>query len=152
MVILKDKEHKMSNLSSNLIFNNEIEQINSDLLFDHLYDPDNVWIEDQPDYLIPRIDLVENNQGYIIRADLPGIQPDNIGISLEDNFVTIETGINQTFNDADGLVLRRERHFGRFIRSISLTQDIDTDKATAELNDGILTLYIPKLYPGEINW
>jgi HSP20 family protein len=92
----------------------------------------------------PAIDVQEDNENLIVRAELPGLKRENIDISLHENTVTI-SGERKKVEIREGAkVSREERSFGRFVRSLSLPKQVDTTKAKATYKDGILTVSLPK--------
>ncbi|MDY6824003.1 MAG: Hsp20/alpha crystallin family protein [Thermodesulfobacteriota bacterium] len=94
--------------------------------------------------VFPAVNLTENRDNYYLRAELPGVTADNIDIQTANNTVTIagERMLQQA--DEKARYHRRERDAGRFSRSFKLPGSINSDKIEAKLNDGILTLIIPK--------
>lgn len=107
------------------------------------------------DFLIPsnfmgnafRVDLKENENEYIIEADLPGINKDAIDITYENNYLTISAKRDDTVEDKKENYVRRERHYGEFNRSFYI-DNIDDNKINAEFKDGVLSINIPKLNKG----
>ncbi len=93
-----------------------------------------------------RVDVTEATDCYKVSADLPGVNKDDINVSIDGNLVTIEAEIkrNKESTDKSGKVLRSERYSGLMSRAFTLTQDIDEARATAKYEDGVLTLELPK--------
>jgi HSP20 family protein len=95
---------------------------------------------------VPAIDLVEKKDAYVIRAELPGVDRENIDISFEKNVLTI-SGQKNALIEADSEELRvfaAERVSGTFSRSLRMPDYIDGEKIGAEYKDGVLTVTIPK--------
>ncbi len=94
-----------------------------------------------------RIDVTENDTGYTVHADLPGVNKDDINVSVEGNVVQIEaeTSGEKVTKDKGDKVLRSERYSGTISRTFSLGQDVDADKVEAKYADGVLTLQLPKM-------
>jgi len=91
----------------------------------------------------PTIDLYEDDEGFYLAADVPGFKRENFQISYENRTLTISGEKPQ--EEIEGVRYhRRESFAGRFQRSFSLPVDIDADKITAELKDGVLTVFLPK--------
>lgn len=90
------------------------------------------------------VDLWETNDAYHLRADLPGIAPDDIDINVTSESVAL-TGETKTSQDVtnDGW-LRQERRVGKFQRAFSLPVQIDPDKVQATFMHGVLELVLPK--------
>ena len=118
--------------------------------FDQLFD--NFFNDD---FLMPssfmsnafRVDLKENENEYIIEADLPGIKKDAIDIAYENNYLTISAKRDDTVEDKKENYVRRERHYGEFNRSFYI-DNIDDNKINAAFKDGVLSISIPKLSKG----
>lgn len=93
-----------------------------------------------------RVDVVEKNGSYKVRADLPGVKKENINVRIDRNIVHIdaETQDAKEFKEEGGKVLRSERYYGSVSRSFSLADEVDESKATAKYSDGVLSLELPK--------
>ncbi|MEZ4869180.1 MAG: Hsp20/alpha crystallin family protein [Caldilineaceae bacterium] len=91
------------------------------------------------------LDVCENEDEYTVKASVPGVDPDNLDISLNDNMLTIKGEMkDEREQDGNGQYHLRERRFGSFTRSISLPSSIAADEANADFENGILTLHLPK--------
>ena len=90
------------------------------------------------------LDLSESDQAYTVCASIPGIKPEDLEISVQNNMLTIrgETKSEQE-REGDRWHLR-ERRVGQFQRTIALPNNVDSDQVGAEYNDGVLTLTLPK--------
>lgn len=92
----------------------------------------------------PALDVYEDKENVIVRAELPGMKKEDIEISLRDNVITV-SGERKNEKKYDGAkTSREERFFGRFTRSISLPKQVDGGRVKASYNDGILTVTLPK--------
>lgn len=93
-----------------------------------------------------RVDIVEKNGSYKVRADLPGVKKEDINVRIDGNIVHIdaETEDAKEFKEDGGKVLRSERYYGSISRTFSLADDVDESKATAKYSDGVLSLELPK--------
>ena len=93
---------------------------------------------------LPAMDLVEAEDHYVLKADLPGLSEDDIKIEFEDRTLTI-SGERKSEQETkkDGYV-RVERAFGSFSRSLTLPEGIDGDAVTASFDRGVLEVSIPK--------
>ncbi len=91
------------------------------------------------------IDLVETDSALMVRASVPGLGPDEIDVTVEDNVLTLrgEHGESQIFENAK--VYRREISTGRVMRSIRLPEGYDLDRVEASFDKGIVTVTLPKL-------
>ncbi|WP_455210963.1 Hsp20/alpha crystallin family protein [Kaarinaea lacus] len=95
--------------------------------------------------LTPAVDVTERDKEFVVKADLPGIKKEDINITLQDSVLTISAESKQETEDKHGeRVIRRERRYGKFVRSMQLGQDIDETKVKASFNDGVLELVLQK--------
>jgi HSP20 family protein len=90
------------------------------------------------------LDVVENEEAYLVEASVPGIKPEDLDITLEDNVLTIkgEHKMDEAINE-DSYRLR-ERRIGQFSRSVRFPVDVNTDNIAAQYENGVLTLTVPK--------
>jgi HSP20 family protein len=91
----------------------------------------------------PTIDVYENGEGFYLAADVPGFTKESFQINYENRTLTISG--EKRHEELEGVRYhRRESFTGRFQRSFVLPVDIDANKITAELKDGVLTIFLPK--------
>lgn len=94
----------------------------------------------------PKMDVVDQADTLLVRAELPGVKKEDIEISLSDNLLTISTHTRQeTSKEEKGKFQRREIYQGSFSRSITLPVNVDAGKAAAKFKDGMLELTFPKV-------
>jgi HSP20 family protein len=111
---------------------------------DRIFDTFGPSREDAPTVWAPRADIAETDDGYRLTLDLPGIPRDAVDVTFEDGTLKI-SGERQTVReDTDDRYHRVERSFGRFFRSFALGTDVDPEGIEADLEDGVLTLRVPK--------
>jgi HSP20 family protein len=93
---------------------------------------------------MPAMDLVESQDHFVLRADLPGLAEEDVNIEVEDRVLTVsgERKAEQT-ESKDGFH-RIERAFGSFSRSLTLPEGVDADAVTASFDRGVLEVRIPK--------
>jgi HSP20 family protein len=92
-----------------------------------------------------RLDLTESDTGYVVKAEIPGVKKEDISVSLEGGMVSIAAEVKREKEDKEGdKLLRSERYYGMVSRSFTLPADIDTAKAVAAYDGGVLTLTLPK--------
>lgn len=91
-----------------------------------------------------RVDLKENDNEYIVEADLPGIKKEAIDLSYENNYLTVTAKREDTVEDKSGNYVRRERSYGEFKRSFYI-DNVDESKIDASFNDGVLRINLPKI-------
>ena len=98
-----------------------------------------------------RIDVTENDQGYTVRADIPGVKKEDINVRVDGAVVHIEAQARsekESRGNGDK-VLRSERYYGTIARSFSLSQEVDAARVQAKYADGVLTLELPKAAPAD---
>ena len=91
------------------------------------------------------LDVAEDDQGYLVKASLPGVAPEDIEITLDENALTISGKMSQDEESEGKNYHLRERRFGSFARSITLPSTVDADKVEAVNENGVLTLHLPKV-------
>ena len=93
----------------------------------------------------PAVDIVEEKTRFVLRADLPGVDPADIDLSAEDGYLTV-AGAREAGDrsEVDGIE-RYERTTGRFLRRFALPETADADAITAKSHHGLLEISIPKL-------
>lgn len=95
--------------------------------------------------LVPAVDIVEHDNEYVVKAELPGVKKDDIDITIQDNVLTINAETkSETEEKEGGRVIRQERQYGKFVRSMRLGAQVDASKVKAQYKDGVLTLTLPK--------
>ena len=96
--------------------------------------------------LIPAMDIVEQDDAYKITVDLPGVKQEDIDVTVHEGVLTInaERKAEEMEKDEEGRVIRQERRYGKYIRSVKLAQDVEEDKVQAKYKDGVLELALPK--------
>lgn len=93
---------------------------------------------------LPAMDLVETDDELVLRADLPGLGRDDIEIEVKDNVLTVSGERQAEHEDKGEGYYRVERSFGRFSRSLDLPSGVDADGVSAEFEQGVLEIRIPK--------
>ena len=92
----------------------------------------------------PAVDIFENEHDLSVKADLPGIDPKDLDIRVENNILTIRGERKFEKNQEQGDYLRVERAYGSFSRSFALSNTVNTEAIKADYQNGLLTLLIPK--------
>ena len=92
------------------------------------------------------VDLVETDGAYRLRTDFPGVKRDEITVRVDGNVVQIDALAHEAaeLKNNGVKVLRRERRHGSLSRTLTLAKDIEANKVTAKLSDGVLELFLPK--------
>jgi HSP20 family protein len=93
---------------------------------------------------VPAMDLVETDDHLVLRADLPGLDKEDVEIEVKDGVLTISGERRTEHEDSADGYHRVERAYGRFSRSLSLPQGIDADQVEADFDKGVLEVRIPK--------
>ena len=93
---------------------------------------------------LPACDVFEDKDAVKIVAEVPGVNPEDVKISLENNILTLRGEKKQQAEEKSERVHRYERTYGTFERSFSLPSSVDPDRIAANYANGILTVSIPK--------
>ena len=92
----------------------------------------------------PSFDVKETKDSYIFSADLPGIDEDDLDISLSGNRLTVSGKREEEARNEDDSYYAYERSYGSFTRSFTLPDGVNLDDVKADLKSGVLTLSVPK--------
>ena len=110
-----------------------------DRLFDRLFDTQSAaqrWA--------PAMDLVEAEDHYLLKADLPGVSQEDVAIEVENGVLTLSGERKAEHERSERGFYRIERAFGRFQRQLTLPEGIDPGAVTADFDKGVLSVRIPK--------
>ena len=114
-------------------------------IFDDLFYPVN---RDEVEFSMgrwnPVVDVYDNDDSVVIKAELPGIDKEGIEIDVKDRVLTLKGERSSENEVKDDNYYRRERCFGKFERAFTLPADVDPDKIKADYKDGLLKIEIPK--------
>lgn len=100
------------------------------------------WSVDGTDF--PAIDMIENEKNYKIRAELPGMDPDEVEVSVTNGFLTVKGEKEEEKEEEGENYLRRESSYGAFQKTLALPEAADMERAEATYRNGILTIEVPK--------
>lgn len=92
----------------------------------------------------PVVDIYENEDTVVVKAELPGVDKKDIKVDLKDGVLTLSGERSHEKEVKEDNYYRKERAFGRFHRSFTVPAEIDPDKINAEFKDGVLKVEIPK--------
>jgi len=92
----------------------------------------------------PAVDIAEHDDEYIVKVELPGVNKDEVKITLESNILTLHGEKKQEKETKKENYHRVERSYGSFQRSFTLPTNVKSDKIDAAYKDGILTINLPK--------
>ena len=114
--------------------------------FNWLFGRDDFWTLDGPaaGNWAPAVDVVENDNAITIKAELPGVEPKDVEITVENNVLTLKG--ERRFEDEvkKEHYHRLERAYGTFARRFTLAENVDTEHIKAEFKNGMLILTLPK--------
>jgi HSP20 family protein len=122
-------------------FNDDI-----DTMFEGFFRPLR-WVDEEVagDGLAPRLDVVERSNEFVVKAELPGVKKEDIDVSVENGVLTINAETRSETEEKEGdRVIRQERRYGKYVRSLRLGKAVDEKKVKATYKDGILELVLPK--------
>ncbi len=92
-----------------------------------------------------RLDVSEDDKAYTVKAEIPGVNKEDIKVSVEGNQVSVSAEVKKEKEEKEGQkVVRSERYYGRVSRSFSLGQEVDSAGAQAKYDKGVLMLTLPK--------
>jgi len=92
----------------------------------------------------PAVDISEQKNAYVVTAEVPGVKPEDLDVTLEDGLLTIQGERRSEEESTDRQYHRVERRFGSFRRSITLPSQVDADRIEASYADGVLQVTVPK--------
>ncbi|HZD42173.1 MAG TPA: Hsp20/alpha crystallin family protein [Terriglobales bacterium] len=104
------------------------------------------WLGKEPmmEIAVPAIDLYEEKDDVVIKAELPGMEKDDIQVNLADHSLTIKGEKKKEEEVKEKNYYRSERAYGSFIRTVDLPTDIHADKVKASFKNGVLEVRLPK--------
>lgn len=103
------------------------------------------WLRAEPmEITAPAIDLFEEKDDIVVKAELPGIEKDNIEVNLTDHHLTIKGEKKKEEEVKEENYYRSERSYGSFVRTLELPKDVHADKVKASFKNGILEIRLPK--------
>ncbi len=92
----------------------------------------------------PSVDVSEDKDNVVIKAEMPGMNKDDVKISIQDNVLTLKGEKRQEKEEKDKNYHRIERSYGSFCRSFQLPTSVKSDKIKANYKDGVLSVMLPK--------
>jgi HSP20 family protein len=93
---------------------------------------------------IPAMDLVETDEHFVLKADLPGLAEEDVNLEVEDNVLTVSGERKAEHEDKREGYVRVERSYGAFRRSLTLPEGVDPEGVSARFDRGVLEVHIPK--------
>ena len=123
------------------LFNNNLDNV-----LESFFKPYSVTPGDVSGKLVPAIDLHEADNSYTVRAEIPGVKKEDIDVTVHDGVLTINAESHyENEEKEEGRVIRQERRYGKYVRSIRLGKDVDESNVKANYKDGVLELELPKV-------
>ena len=112
-----------------------------------LYNPffDDFFKEDNSFSTMMKTDIKENNDHYEMKIELPEVKKEDVKLSLDDGYLTVNAVFKNDSDEKEGKFIRRERSYGSFSRSYFVGDNIKEEDVKAKLDNGVLTLYIKKV-------
>ncbi len=92
----------------------------------------------------PSVDISETDTAYMIKGEIPGVDRENVKVTIEDGMVTISGERKQEKEEKDKKFHRIERSYGSFMRSFRLPDNVDESAVKAEFKDGMINVTLPK--------
>lgn len=114
-----------------------------DRLFENFGVSENSWRIGWESVLFPPLSLAEDEGRFIVEAQLPGVRMKDLEITCLERNLTLR-GERKSSGDPEESYDRRERPTGSFVRTLELPSEVDAEKITASLEDGLLTITVPK--------
>ena len=108
--------------------------------FDRLFDE---WLDGRERAWTPAIDVVREDGHLVVRADLPGLKPEEVKIEVEDDILTVSGEHRESKVEKDKRYVRRERRYGSFSRSMTLPKGITAKDIKARTHNGVVEVTIP---------
>ncbi len=108
--------------------------------------PSAFGVNESPIAALP-VDMYETDDALVVKATVPGLKPEEIEVTITGDLLTIKGEFKSEEKTEKRNYLRQERRFGSFCRQVSLPAGVDSNKAKAAFENGVLTLDLPKVEP-----
>jgi HSP20 family protein len=116
-----------------------------DRVFDGFFSPLRDVEETVESNLYPAVDISETENEYLVRAELPGINKEDVKVTLENGILTLSAETRSESEQREGeRVIRQERQYGKYVRSLRLGKGINDQKVSANYKNGVLEIVVPK--------
>ena len=120
-----------------------------DRLFDRFWEDDGGDLPMTRQW-IPTLDFSENDETYMARYEIPGLEPKDVQVTLQDNVLTVKGEKKEELKQKGEKWYRMERTHGAFSRSIRLPSAVDGSKVNAVFKNGVLTITVPKVAEAKV--
>ncbi len=115
-----------------------------DRMFESFFQPLR-WVEEATSDLVPVMDIVERENEYVVRAEMPGVKKEDLEVTIENGVLTVSAEVRPDSEERKGeRIIRQERRYGRYVRSLRLGTQVEERNIKANLRDGVLELILPK--------
>lgn len=115
-----------------------------DRLFENAFTVNRPWFASQQRIWGLDLDLRETDGAYVVKASVPGFDPQQINVTLDRNVLTLKARLDEEELEEDEIYHLRERRYGQFSRSITLPGEVVPEEIEANVSLGVLTVHIPK--------
>lgn len=114
-------------------------------LFDGMFPTFKLDLPEFNGFFSPSVDIEEQDDSYVITADLPGVKKEDVSVTLEDGILTLSAERSEkTEKKKKGKIIRQERRSGSYSRSFTVGHDLKEADIQASFKDGVLTLKLPR--------
>ena len=97
-----------------------------------------------------RLDLLEDDKNFFVKAEIPGVNKDDIKVSVDGNQVSVSAEVRKEKEQKEGTkLIRCERYYGSVSRTFTLDESVDQEAAQAKYENGVLQLTLPKKHNGQ---
>ena len=107
-----------------------------DLFNDRFFDGPTSWH--------PAMDLVEEKDHFVVKLEMPGVDPKSVEVNLQDDILTVKGERKSEHETKEGKVLKREQTYGSFQRGVKLPYRVQADGVKATYTNGVMTITLPK--------
>lgn len=114
-----------------------------DRMFENFFQPLR-WVEEATSDLVPVMDIIEREDEYVVRAEMPGVKKEDLDVTIENGVLTVSAEVRSPIEEKGERIIRQERRYGRYVRSLRLGTQVNEGKVKANLKDGVLELILPK--------
>jgi HSP20 family protein len=90
------------------------------------------------------VDVVDHDDSYELRADVPGIKPEDVKVTIEDGILKVSAEHREETEEKQENYIRRERRYGSFSRTMAIPRGVTADEVDATVDDGVLVVTIPR--------
>ncbi len=118
--------------------------LNPNACIDQLFEDFDRGVRRAQSRFIPAVDIVEEENAYLLRVELPGVPKENLSLEVKENKLVLSGNKESTLRGEDGRYRYVESRSGSFTRVFELPRSVKTDAIEAQYKDGILDLRIPK--------